>query len=95
MSANSTLPIVLGYAPRLPNKHGEINVTGAPLLAGIASQTREELLIEDQFILKSQKSIFNHRSGRKRWIMPGDRAYAGALAALQTIISLGSLYNVL
>jgi hypothetical protein len=95
MSANPALPVVLGYTPRLPNKHRKINVTGTSLLARIASQTREEFLIEHQLILKSQKGIFNHSPRRKRRVMPGDRAYAGTLATLQAIVSLGFLDNIL
>jgi hypothetical protein len=53
MSINPMLSIILGYDSSFLNKHRKINVGGASLLAGITSQAREKLLVEDQFILKS------------------------------------------
>jgi len=91
----TVLSIILGYRAGFADKNRKINIARASLLAGVASQAREKFLVENQFILKPQKSVFNYCPRRERWIIFGNRTYARTLATLQAVIGLSFLNNIL
>jgi hypothetical protein len=95
VGTNSALSIVLGQVSGFLHKDGEVNITGTFLLASIAGEAGKELFIEQQLISKAQKSILNHPSWRKRWIVFSDGTYARTFAAFQAVVSLGFLNNIL
>jgi len=95
VGTDSVLSIILGYTAGFADKNRKIDIARASLLAGIASQAREKFLVENQFILKPQKSVFNYCPRRERWIIFGDRTYTSTFAALQAVIGLSFLNNVL
>jgi len=95
VGTNPILSIVLGYTSGFPYEDGEVNIAGTFLLAVIASQAGKEAFIEHQLILKTQKSILNHHPWRERWVVSRNRTYTCTLTALQAVVSLGLLNNVL
>jgi len=95
VGTDTVLSIILGHRSGFADKNRKIDIARASLLAGVASQAREEFLIEDQFILKPQKRVFDYCPRGERWIIFGNRTYTSTFATLQAVIGLSFLNNVL